>query len=79
LKTAAIRDAILTCAQKPAWVSLIYRTETKTKKCKTEKVKTDMLRSNSKSLGNPVVSPEEEKEKAAVGRICRKGRFLSLE
>jgi len=31
-----------------------------------------MLRSNSKSLGNHVVSPEEEKEKAAVGRICRK-------
>jgi len=32
-----------------------------------------MLRSNSKSLGNHVVSPEEEKRKAAVGRICRKG------
>jgi len=30
-----------------------------------------MLRNNSKSLGNYVVSPEEEK-KAAVGRICRK-------
>jgi len=35
-----------------------------------------MLRSNSKRLGNHVVSPEEEKErKAAVGRICRKGGF----
>ena len=34
-----------------------------------------MLRSNSKSLGNHVVSPEEEKRNAAVGRICRKGRF----
>ena len=32
-----------------------------------------MLRSNSKSLRNHVDSPEEEK--AAVGRICRKGRF----
>ena len=33
------------------------------KMCKTEKVKMDMLRSNSKSLGNHVVSPEEEKER----------------
>ena len=29
-----IRDAILTCARKPTWVSLIYRTEPTTKKCK---------------------------------------------
>jgi len=36
-----IRDAILTCARKPTRVSLIYRTEPTTKKCKTEKVKTD--------------------------------------
>jgi len=53
--TIRIRDAISTCAQKPTWVSLIHRTETTTKKCKTEKnkeVKTDMLRSNSlSSLG----------------------------
>ena len=34
-----IRDAILTCARKPTWVSLIYRTEPATKKCKTEKLK----------------------------------------
>ena len=32
-----IRDAILMCAQKPTWVCLIYRTETK--KWKTEKLK----------------------------------------
>ena len=32
-----IQDAILTCSQKPTWVSLIYRTEPTTKKCKTEK------------------------------------------
>jgi len=32
-----IRDAILTCARKPTRVRLIYRTETTTKKCKTEK------------------------------------------
>jgi len=34
-----MRDAILTCARKPTWVSLIYRTETTTKKRKTEKLK----------------------------------------
>jgi len=70
-----IRDAILTCAQKPAWVSLIYRKETKTKKCKTEKVKTDMLRSNSKSLGNHVVSPEEEKERLQWEEFAEKEGF----
>jgi len=48
-----VRDAILTCARKPTWVRLIYHTETTTKKCTTEKVKTGMLRSNNKSLGNP--------------------------
>ena len=34
-----IRDAILAWARKPTWFSLIYRTETTTKKCKTEKLK----------------------------------------
>jgi len=34
-----IRDAILTCAREPTRVSLIYRTETTAKKCKTEKLK----------------------------------------
>ena len=33
-----------------------------------------MLRSNSKQ-SEEVVSTEEEKGRAAVGRICRKGRF----
>ena len=32
-----IRDAILTCARKPTWVSLIYRTQPTTKKCKNRK------------------------------------------
>jgi len=66
LRYDTIRDAILTCARKPTRVSLIYRTETTTKKCKTEKLKskkTDMLTSNSKSMGNHVVSPEEEMER----------------
>jgi len=33
-----------------------------------------MLRSNSKSLGSHVISPEEEKERLRYG-IYRKGRF----
>jgi len=37
MKYDTIRDASLTCARKPTWVSLIYRTETTTKKCETEK------------------------------------------
>jgi len=43
-----IRDAILTCARKPTWVGLIYRTESTTKNCKTEKLtsKNRCVRSN---------------------------------
>ena len=53
LRYDTIWDAILTCARKPTSVSLIYRTETTTKNCKTEKIKSKrrhVLRSNSKSL-----------------------------
>jgi len=69
-----IRDAILTCARKPTRIGLIYRTETTTKNCKTEKLKSKCryVRSNSKSLGNHVDHSEKRKRKAAVGRICRK-------
>ena len=76
-----IRDVILTCARKPTRVSLIYRTETTTKMCKTEKlkkVKTNMRRRNSKSLGNHVVSPEEEKERLQWEGFAEKN-VLSLE
>jgi len=53
-----IQDAILTCARKPTRVGLIYRTETTTEKCKkTQKVKTDMLRSNSKESGKSCSQP----------------------
>jgi len=48
---------------------------TTTKKCKTEKLKskkTDILRSTSKSLGNHVVSPEEEKERLQWERLVEK-------
>ena len=70
-----IRDAILTCAQKPRRVGLIYRTETTTKNCKTEKLKSKRryVRSNSKSLGNHVVSSEEEKERLQWEGFAEKG------
>ena len=45
------------------------------KMCKTEKVKMDMLRSNSKSLGNHVVSPEEEKERLQWEGFAEKEGF----
>jgi len=71
-----IRDAILTCARKPTWVGLIYRTETTTKYCKTEKLKGK----NSLTLkvwGNHVVSPEEEKERLQREGFAEKGGFKS--
>jgi len=70
-----IRDAILTCARKTTWVGLIYRTETTTKNCKTEKLKSKSryVRSNSKSLGNHVVGSEEEKERLQWEGFAGKG------
>ena len=61
-----------------AYVSqLIYRTETTTKKRKTEKVKTNMFRSNSKSQGNHVVSLEKEKERRQREGFAEKEGFKS--
>jgi len=70
-------DDILTCAQKPTWFSFVCRTEPTTEKWKTEnyKVKTDMLRINSKQSGesgNPRSQSWRRKGKAAMGRICKK-------
>ena len=63
-----IRDAILTCARKPTRVSLIYRTEPTTKKCKTEKLKSKNGYAQKLTVwGIRVISPEEER-KATVGR-----------
>jgi len=60
---------------------LIYRTETTTKNCKTEKLKSRpknrYVRSNSKSLGNHVVSPEEEKERLQWKGFAEKEGFKS--
>jgi len=65
--------------RKQTWVSLIYRTETATKNCKTEKLKSKnrYARSNSKSLGNHVVSPEGEKERLQWEGFAEKEGFKS--
>ena len=74
-----IRDASLTCARKPTRLSLIYRTETTTKIFKTGKLKSKngYARSNSKSLGNHVVSPEEEKVRLQWEGCAENGGFKS--
>jgi len=53
----------------------MYRTETTTKNCKTEKLqsKSSYVRSNSKSLGIHVVSSEEEKERLQWEGFGEKG------
>ena len=75
-----IRDAILTCARKPTRVSLIYRTEPTTKKCKNRK-KTKSRKQvcpeiTVNSPGNPCSKYlSRKKGRATVGKICREGRF----
>jgi len=72
-----IRDAILTCARKPTWVGLIYRTETTTKITVKLKSKNRYASSNCKSLRNHVVSPEEEKERLQWEGFAEKEGFTS--
>ena len=74
-----IRDAILTCARKQTRVGLICRTETTTKNCKTEKLKSKKAyaRGNHKSLGNHVVSAEEETERLQWEGFAEKEGFKS--
>ena len=74
-----IQDAILTCARKTTWVGLIYRMETTTKNCKTEKLKSKSryVRSNSKSLRNHVISSEDEKERLQWEGFAEKEGFRS--
>ena len=76
-----IRDAILTCARKPTWVGLIYRTEPTTKKCKTEKLKTKKPICSEvtvNSLGNPYSQSWRRKGKLR-GKDLQKRKVLSLE
>jgi len=82
LQYDTIRDAILTCARKPTWVSLIYRTETTTKNCKTEKLesKNRYARSNSKKAGESCSQSWRRKRKAAEGgKDLQKRKVLGLE
>ena len=78
LTAVTIRDAILPCARKPTRVSLIYRTEPTTKKCKTEELKCNKRICSEvtvNSLGNHVVSPEEEKERLRWEGFAEKKGF----
>ena len=77
-----VRDAILTCARKPTWVSLIYRTETTTKKCNNRKTKsTKQICSEIavNSLGNPCSESWRRKRKGCSGKDLQKRKVLSLE
>jgi len=77
-----IRDAILTCARKPSWVSLIYRTETTTKKCKNRRTKSRKQICSEitvNSLGNPCSESWRRKTKGCSGKDLKKRKVLSLE
>jgi len=71
-------NAILTCARKPTWVSLIYRTEPTTKKCKTEKLKSrkqicsEITRN---SLGNLCNKSWRRKRKGCGGKDLQKSLY----
>ena len=67
-----IRDAILTCTQKLTWNQQLK--SGKREKLESKK-KTGMLRSISKQSVETMESVPKKKRKAAVGRICRKGKF----
>ena len=74
LRYDTIRDAILT------WVSLIYRTEPTTKKCKTEKLKRRICPEVTvNSLGNPCSESWRRKRKGCSGKDLQKKKVLSLE
>jgi len=77
-----IRDAILTCARKPSWVSLIYRTEPTTKKCKNRKTKSRKQICSEitvNRLGNPCSESWRRKTKGCSGKDLQKRKVLSLE
>ena len=78
-----IRDAIITCAWKPTWVSLIYRTEPTTKKCKNRK-KTKSRKQicteiTVNSLGNPRSESWRRKRTGCGGNDLQKRKDLNLE
>jgi len=74
-----IRDAILTCARKPTRVSLIYRTEPTTKKCKNRKTKSSKQICSEvtvNSLGNPCSESRRRKRKGCGGKDLQKRKVL---
>jgi len=77
-----IRDAILTCARKPTWVSVICRTEPTTKKCKNRKTKSRKQiwsEITLNSLGNPCSESWKRKRKGCSGKDLQKTKVLSLQ
>jgi len=60
LTNDTIRDAILTCVRKSTWVSLIYRTEPTTKKCKNRKKTKSRKQVCSEITVNSVGNPRSE-------------------
>jgi len=67
-----LRDAILTCARKPTRVSLIYRTETTTIKCKTDKLR-------SRPISKQSCDQYWRKKEVYGGKDLQKSKVLSLE
>ena len=79
-----IRDAILTCARKPTSVSLIYRTEPTTKKCKNRKKNKSRKQVCSEitvnSPGNPCSGYLRRRNgKGCSGKDLQKRKVLSVE
>ena len=72
-----IRDVILTCARKPTWVSLIYRTEPTTKRCKTEKLKTKKRINSDVSVNSLGICSQSRRTKGRLQWVvfAEKGRF----
>jgi len=73
-----IRDVILTCARKPTRVSLIYRTETTTKNCKTVKLKSKNRCARSNKSGESC-SQSRRSKNGCSGKDLQKRKVLSLE
>ena len=71
------RDVIFTCAQKPTLVSLLYRTEPTTEKCKTEKVNSKKLICSEVSVNSPrnPWSQSWRRREATVEKFAEKEGF----
>ena len=70
-----IRDAILTCDQKPTWVRLIYSMEPTTKKLRTENYKQICSEVSVNSPRNPWNQFRGRKGRLCWEGFAKKGRF----